>query len=160
MMNSNFQPILPGSILEEHEAAARKANELKGKICSRIDYIWSRIFKTFGESFEWWCFADAAEGEVGCLRIDDIAIRDFEFDRCLPDFEILLKDGTEWGLWQIPTRWLFEDFEQELVEGKLALELKRLKCQQQIKRTAAQKEQIKKQALEKLSQEERKALGF
>jgi len=77
---------------------------------------------------------------------------------------VILNDGTVHDFYGIPTKWLFEDFETELVEGKrLWEEREAAKKQQKAARRAAKKaakEAAKVSAAAKLTPEERQALGI
>jgi hypothetical protein len=135
-------------LVAEAEELATKAGRLEEKIVDRLHYIVTSIFKLFNKKDAYWYFYGAAEGEVGDLwshyDIDSISI---VADNCPDDsMVILLKDGSEWGLDDgIPTRWLFEDFEQEVVNGKTLYEakLKQHKANEKEKRFL-QKEEDKK----------------
>ena len=108
-------------MVKEAEELAAKAGKLEEKIVNRIHYIMTSIFKLFNKKTAYWYFYGAGEGEVGDLWShfdkDSISI---VIDNCPGEsMVILLKDGSEWGFDDsIPTRWLYEDFEEELVEGK------------------------------------------
>jgi hypothetical protein len=76
-----------------------------------------------------------------------------------------LKDGSVWEFYgEFPTRWLFEDFEEELTQGikdwqkQLAEEIKQKAAKRAAKKAA--KEKLKAAAAAKLTPEERKALGL
>lgn len=116
-------PITP-QLVSEWEVARSKASELENQITERIDYILNVWFKTFGGSLKYWYFDGAGENEVGDLAkyMGDESIYGL-FIECNPNSKnemvIINKDGSEWG-WEseIPTRWLFEDFENEIINGK------------------------------------------
>lgn len=114
------KPITP-ELVKEAEALAIRSGLLEEQIVDRINYIMQSIFKLFSKKNAYWYFYGAGEGEVGNLwaHYDQYHI-DVVIDECPGEsMVILLKDGTEWGFDDsIPTRWLFEDFETELTEGK------------------------------------------
>lgn len=130
----------------------------------RLTYILKTIHLTFGSKLDYWYFDGAEEGQLGDLarHFDTSSIGSLIVSPSLKgDPTILLNDGSEWGLEEsIPTRWLFEAFEEELKEGLvkyLAAEeqKKLLKLEKQQKR-----EEKKRAVLDKLSPEERKVLGL
>jgi hypothetical protein len=115
------------------------------------------IFDLFEQKDAYWYFYGAGEGEIGDLwrsySRDEI---DIITDRCPEEMIVLLKDDSEWGLNDsIPTRWLFEDFEEELIEGKKKYEEKQRAKQAENKT----KRTIKKAEIEKLIIEARSKLS-
>jgi len=148
------------------------AGSYADQIEKRIDYIIRQIYKEAGANgFTYWYFDDASEGDQGSLHraLDKTMIGNYIVDsrgmEILDELVVILKDGSTWGLFDsFPTRWLHEDFEQELIEGKAAY-IKReedKKAKAKAKRTAkkAEKEKLKAQAAKKLTPAERKALGL
>lgn len=102
--------------------AAAVADGMKANIEGRLDYIMKCIFDCFNMKDAFWYFKDAGEGEVGNLwdyytdEHIDVVIetrKSFGMLKIITneDMELSLVDG-------IPTRWLFIDFENELLEGK------------------------------------------
>lgn len=150
---------------------------LEGTLKDRLEYIFKQVFKTFGDSFTYWYVDGAEEGQLGdiskIVRYGDITMDYVIFgskggsrrdERSCPEYVIML-DGGEWGLNDsLPKRWLFENFETELEEGKKAY----IQKQAEEKKTAAEKllqskknkQELIKSAKEKLSKAERKALGL
>lgn len=151
---------------------------LDGALQDRLEYIFKQIFKTFGASFSYWYIDGAEEGELGDLNKvvshGDISmgcvIFGFKGDSArnegtIPSRFCIMLDGGEWGFDDsIPIRWLYENFEEELAEGKEAY----LQRQLEEKKAATEKLLEKKKkaaelissAKKKLSKEERKALGI
>src|SRR5512135_1329026 len=130
------KPITPELVAEAEELATR-LGKMEEKITDRIHYIMLSIFKLFSKKDAYWYFYGAGEGEVGPFWAhydkDQIGV---VIDNCPGEtMVILLKNGDEWGFEDsIPTRWLFEDFEEELIQGKKKFE------EREIARKAAQKE--------------------
>lgn len=94
------------------------ANEAAGKIVDRIDYVLTEIYKTFGKTIRHWYFDGAGEGEIGELPFID-------YNGTFGDSLVIepqlygsyaLINGCEWDFTygEFPTRWLFNDFEDEL----------------------------------------------
>lgn len=159
------KPITP-ELVDEVTELYHKLGPLESKIIGRIHYIMLSIFNTFGQKNAYWYFYGAAEGEQGDFwrhyEKDAISI---VFDNCPAgeNMVILLKDGSEWRFDDsIPTRWLFEDFETELAEGKkkyqgklkadkIAAQNKRFQQKQEDKKlAAAAKGKLTKQELSAL----------
>ena len=136
---------LTPELVAEAEDLVSRAGKLEEKITDRIHYIMTSIFKLFGKKSAYWYFYGAGEGEVGPLWAHyDKEMIGVVIDDCPGEsMVILLKDGSEWGFDDgIPTRWLFEDFEEELTQGKKNYE------EREITRKAAQKELAANKKLE------------
>lgn len=156
------KPISPKAVAEAKELVA-KVGKIEQEIINRIDYIMSFAFYLFNKKDCCWYFYGAEEGEVGNLwrgyqdETIDTAVE------CSGEMVILLKDGSEWGLTDsIPTRWLYEPFEDEMTKGKEAYEekierKKRAAKAQKLKKQKADKDLAEK-AKAKLSKEELAAL--
>lgn len=96
------------------------------KIINRMDYIIKTIFEAFGLKVSYWTAysedgslnSSISENTVGWYEIDFQNYNSFPKKKLV----ILLKDGTEFGFddHEFPRRWLFEDFEQELIDGKIS----------------------------------------
>jgi hypothetical protein len=152
-------------MVDEAGDLAAKAGKLEEKIVDRIHYIMLNIFKLFSKKSAYWYFYGASEGEVGDLwkhfHQDSISVI---IDNCPGEsMEILLKDGSEWGFEDsIPTRWLYEDFECELIEGKKKYEEKEIARQLEEKNKRFQKkgedQRLASAAKKKLTKEELRAL--
>lgn len=151
---------------DKYYEAAQKASELREVIEDRITYIIKTICKTFNCKFDTWYVYGAAEGEVG--NIDGALEDDFvhliiesELD---DDCAILTIDSREYSLrYGFPRIWLFQDFEEELINGK-DLYIKKKEAEKEKKKLKLQAKQIKKnetleQIKSKLSKQELKALG-
>lgn len=107
--------------VQEAKELARKSGGFDEQIVKRIHYIMLSIFNAFGKRNAYWYFYGAPEGEQGNLwRYFDEETIGVIVDDCPGDsMVIILNDGSEWGLEDsIPTRWLYEDFEAELHDGK------------------------------------------
>lgn len=157
------------NLVNEWQALKSKASALEDDIEQRIDYIIRFWFATFDAKLDTWYFVDANEGEVGNLsyHMNDEEISSIHVEMKSGNFKddeyIIDKFGNEWG-WEssIPTRWLFENFEQEIIGGKKLFEEKEIARKAKQKEKSAQKK-LKDKALadaakSKLSKEELAAL--
>ena len=142
---------------------SEKAGRLEDKICKRVDYILKRCFAEIGVELKdgHWCFYP---DEAPISKHMTKYVSGFEFYKySLYNSPLLIdRDGNIVEITDhFPTRWLTEDFEEELVRG---VELYR-KQQEEIKRKAAEesdklKNSLKAKALAKLTAAEKKALGL
>lgn len=133
--------VLQKDVFTYWRSLKKDVGRIEDEIVNRISYVWYTINNAFGNEVDTWYFDDAGEGEVGNLDIDDSFVSSIQTDykkKSTGDMAILLKDGSEFGFYsEFPTRWLFEDFEQELIEGKKKYE------EQEVARKEAEK--IKRQ---------------
>lgn len=154
-------------LIKSRKAELESAEEI---VHDRIAYILNSVAEAFGGECDYWYFDGAEEGCVSdFLRsYNEKTIQVIlEYSRCPSAMNIICKDGGEFWFQhgEFPTRWLFEDFEDELSNGfklykekqiqdKLNKEQKKLKDKQK-------KEEMKLLAAEakkKLSKDELKAL--
>lgn len=141
--------ILEFKIFEQWTAANEQASRLEDIITSRITYIVHTLFNQFNMKLDTWYFSDAGEGQVGSLsdhcRGDEIDSIEVELNRDFVylDINIIDRFGNEW-MWEnmIPRRWLFEDFEKEIADGKIKY------LEKEVARKAKQKELSKKKKAE------------
>lgn len=112
----------------EYLVARRMFGTYESKILDRIDYIVRTIAKSYGTNLKGWWFHDAPEGGMGTFQPDRNQIGDIYWDIKGDggyDKALCVIDGATWSLWDsFPTRWLWEDFEQELLSGKKKAEKK------------------------------------
>jgi hypothetical protein len=156
---------LTTALVANAQELAKQSGILDEQIINRIHYIMVSVFNLFKKKDAYWYFYGAGEGEVGNLwshyGSNEISI---VADNC-PGEEMVIIDkfGDDWGFGDsIPTRWLFEDFEKELTEGKLKYEQKELDRKAKQKAMSAEKKQedleLIKIAKKKLSKAELAAL--
>jgi len=134
---------------------------------NRIQYIVESICSVFGQKLYTWYYPGADEGAVGSFdkASDGHAVSlhiEIEDDKWLAiDNSIILSDG-EWQLYEIPFRWLTEDFEDELKNGRAAylqkLEDDKKKLEDKNKKRKAKKQDLIEQIKKKLTPEELKLL--
>lgn len=131
-----------GRALDAH----KNASMYEDKITDRITFILHKFFAIWDLKIETWYFDDAGEGEIGDLwrnmdsqTISNIVV-DFKQESKKNHPIFVDKHGAEYK-WsnEISIRWLFEDFEKEVIEGKKKFE------EQEAARKAKQKERTLKQ---------------
>jgi hypothetical protein len=140
------------------------------KLTDRMDYIIRRCIEIAGGKLGWWDwlgdgdYEDRASGDfMQSYDKDQLSIRaEWDIKR---EIIFLDKNGGEWGLCDgIPTRWLYEDFEEEFSNGLKAYKEKEKQQKEKAKENKQKREQEKKAlittATAKLSKEERKLLGI
>jgi hypothetical protein len=99
----------------------------------RVNYILRFIAQTYGFTIDWWDWTDTSDRDYDPIDFEDGNYVDEHSVRfyCATNHfhelpELLTKNNEEWGLDdEFPTRWLTEDFEEELVTGIEKLKLKR-----------------------------------
>jgi len=155
---------------EQAEKVIAFANKFTGKIEDRLDYIIHKFFEIYDCKVNTWYFEDVEESEVGNLwdhmdqdYITSIWIDINERSKKYNNYAFIDKFGEvdEWAN-SIPTRWLFEDFEQEVIDGKKKFEEKELAKKARQKELSEQKKnknaELVEKAKQKLSKEELQAL--
>jgi len=161
-------------IAESDITAAIDAHKLYAaamvNITARMNYIIRRCLELAGGKLDWWDwnsdgdYEDQSSGDfMESYDKDTLSIRaEWNIKR---EIIFLDRDGDEWGLSDgVPTRWLYEDFEEEFTNGIKAYKEKEEQKKAKDKENKQKREQEKKtlitQAASKLSKEERKALGI
>ena len=149
-------------------------SRLSGLISERMNYIIHFCVETVKGKVSWWDWQNGGDG-------DDRAPGDFmhSYSKHMPEtltitgewthgskMVFLDKNGNEWDLeWgEIPTCWLYEDFEEEYKNG-LKLYQEKLEANASRRKQADTKKKEEKKALiaaaaSKLTKEEKKALGI
>ncbi len=135
------------SIIVRRKQIASQLDSIDVDISARVDYILNFIYKAFGVELSNWYYQGASEGQDGFFEphmfLDEFYVYK---EPGLPDDGVFLdKDGGEWGLEEgIPSRWLFEDFEEELTSG-----IEKLKAHKADKKVQAAKKALAKAEEEK-----------
>lgn len=143
---------------------ADAAADAEESIIKRITYIVSTMVNTWEQELDTWYFDDAAEGEVGNLwsNYNETQITPLIFvkhSRAATSMIFFDKLGGEWDLKDsFPSRWLFEDFEQELLDGKKKWENLEQERQEKIAALSKEKKSLVEKAKKKLTKEELNAL--
>jgi len=162
MTSKKINPI-DRNLLASCKDLCRQAGKMEEQIISRLNYIMETIYETFQTKLKYWYFSGARQGSVGDFfeAYDGPMIGSFELSPFIDNCAIINKDGEEWWLEDgIPTRWLFEDFEEELAKGKIIYLEKIARDKTQKKEKSLQKEKQRQQVLKKLTPAERKLLGL
>lgn len=144
------------------------SDPMEEEVLDRISHVIQKICDVFEVKLNTWFFDDAEEGDIGSVKnnINSTEVGDYViclYEQNNVDFVILDKDGKERDLSdQFPRRWLHEDFEEELIEGKkLFLKKEReRKEKQKLSREIKKANDLKtlEKAKKKLSKEELAAL--
>lgn len=168
------KPLPPNSIEALHEERSR-ADTVEASIINRIDFIIITIFKTLNIELNYWQYSGDERGEY--LSLDHclgLVYRktinqtiDFhpEFSRKETnpynneeDYEVLFKGESYNLLYNFPSRWLFEDFEKELLEGIEKGKESRIEKAKKEKQQQEDKEALLKTAKSKLTKAELAAI--
>jgi hypothetical protein len=159
-------------IVDKWKELQEEAAELEQRMQARIGYILKFFFEAAGSKLDWWRFGSYEEekpmyGQVGKDYISGIYA---ESKGSYPSEESLTfidKNGKEELFlldWGIPTRWLYEDFEQEVVDGlkkyKDVVAQRKAKEFERRTKNKQEKEKLVAEAKAKLTKEERKLLGI
>jgi len=173
MLMKEFDTIDPldEEFLEKRKAAAIHLGVYNGVLEDRITYIVHEICRGFDLKYLTWYFPNAAEGEVGnfdgaehhdSFQIHMEYTEDGRKRSYGNDLVILLKDGSEWELYEIPKHWLIEDFEEELEQGKVAyltkLENKKKKAKEKLSKKKEEEKALLEQIKKKLTPSELRLL--
>ena len=157
-------PISPFAVSNWKEIK-KQTDKIEGEIIERLDYIIRFLHKTFGVKLGTWYFYGAGEGRMGELCYEDDAINVVtELDRSSDgeyhskEMCIIDDNGDEWMFDSyIPTRWLFEAFEQEIIDGKVKYEVVKKAKQEKEKAKRLQKKEEAKKLAESAKQKLTKA---
>ena len=155
-------------VVEKMNAAYKAYEEYEKQITNRVDYVIKTIAKIFGTKLEWYDWSNGGGETDGHFEPRLISGNSFQLDGAMKkrgEMVAITKDG-EWEFtWmEIPTRFLYENFEQELEDG-----IKKFKEQEEARKIKEKEIRIQKEidrqklleaAKQKLSKEERKALGI
>ncbi len=152
---------ITAELINKVHSLNKEVGQLEDQITDRINYIIAFLFE--GKTYNWW-FEGAEEGEVGDIWRHYHGHEIWIITDPAPRISFIDKDGNDWEFeGSIPDRWLFEDFENEIIEGKKLFEERKAKRNIERLRLKEQNKKEKKQFIEsakkKLSKEELKALG-
>lgn len=135
-------------------------------ISARMNYVIKHCLSKVGGKLEWWDWPNedaSSDADGDFIRgynevTTQIVGKWSNGDKML----FISKDGGEWSLrWgEFPSRWLYEDFEEEYEDGlKLYNELANA-AKAKEKESKSHSNELVKSAKAKLTKEERKALGI
>lgn len=153
---------------EKRTETVKKLGRYDELLQNRITYIVQQICKIFNLKFRTWYFPDAAEGELGSFEkasYHDSVRLTIDYSPNIKgnqDMIILMKDGGEWELYEIPKRWLSEDFEEELEQGRVnylkKLEDEKVAAKEQLSKEKAEEKALLAQIKKKLTPSELRLL--
>jgi len=137
----------------------------------RVDYILKCVFEAGNSRLDNWWVSGANEGESGdifsIIHKDYISVSCLEYDCTASDYDNFkaIINGETWNLLEdIPTRWLHEKFENELLSGvklfRIEQENKKQLAATKRKANKVKKEKLIESARTKLTIEEQKAVGI
>lgn len=113
-----------GYINKQIENLNKQIDFLQISINARINYIARKVCEAFGEELLKVSiyYIDDDDNDICSILNQSLEWHITVKNKKAPvlqghDFAIILKDNSEWGLHEFPTRWLFEDFEDELING-------------------------------------------
>jgi len=145
-------------------------NNAVSKITSRMDHIVQRCIEIAGGKLDWWDWLgdgdwdDQASGDfIHSYQKDCLSIR-AEWDT-KKEIIFIDKDGNECGIEEgFPTRWLYEDFEEEFSKGLKNYKEKEKQRAANTKENKKKNKEKKKALVDtiaaKFTKEERKLLGL
>lgn len=148
--------------------ALRNARSIESEVAERADYVIRKIAEIFRKKIDWWSFPNSSEknGEGVFEDAIDGDIFQYEGANTFDHDDAAIIDGSEFGFdqCQFPIEWLYEDFEQKLVDGidkyrKQQLSKKELKKEKAEKKKIEKMLQINK-IKEKLTEKELKLLNL
>jgi hypothetical protein len=173
IMNKKVSP-LRKDIITEAVGAYNLYNKYDSTIANRVNYVVQKIASIFGGKIEWWDWSNGG-GEVdGHFTPDMVDGETIQLDGERPDggeWVALLKDEKgkfteEWEFhwFEFPTRFLYEDFEEELKEGIQKYREQEIKKKEMNKQKKLEKVKNKEKLLESvksnLTKEEKRAVGL
>lgn len=161
-------------LLESDICDAIKAHEVYekavSKLTDRMNYIIRHCVEVVNGEFQWWDWQNTdAESHAAGDFMESCSGETTQINGEWTNREkmvFLTKDGGEWELaWgEFPTRWLYEDFEEEYANGLKAYAEKQkqraAKNKEKRLKNAAEQKVVMKKVLAKLTKEERKAIGL
>jgi hypothetical protein len=126
-------PLNP-EVLEEFELLNLKLTNIKNSIEDRLDYILRRLFEQFDCKIDYWYFANDLQSNITTTEINNIIVVPVSGN---PEIKLFLSNGKELYFSSykktdtideyigfIPTRWLFEFFDDEIRDGKNYYQIK------------------------------------
>jgi len=149
----------------------RKAYALIDSVDTRCDEIVRKLCNIYGKKLSWWIYSNGAGEDKGDGFFDVDEYKNAvetklhgKTNGWINDFDCII-DGDTWDLAQsFPSKFLYEDFEAEVVEGKKLHEKmeekRKVRDHQKRAKKKLRQEEVLQAAKSKLSKEELKALGI
>jgi hypothetical protein len=159
-----MKPKLKEKDLQTYQSVQETIREFNAELTDRVSYILQEIFKS---NLNWWAWSYTEE-DGGMGGPPKFTKDEFKFYCEMNKYKevyIIDKDGVELDLESsFPTRWLYEDFEEELATGfdsyNKKQEQKKAEAKLKAQARSEKQKELVNAALLKLSKEERKALGL
>ena len=161
---------LSRSIIPEVDDLYRAYADKAGAITDRVDYVIRKIASIFKTKVDWWDWDNGScEAEIdghfepSMLKEETVQLHG-QFKSS--GEKVAMIDGGEWDFsyLEFPRKFLFEDFEQKLEDGiieyKHLLEKQKTDRAKKKEEAEAKKKMAIQAAKNKLTKEERKALGI
>ena len=140
---------------KDYMEAENRLSQLEEVLTDRIGYIIDKLHDICGINYEYWYFEGAPEGDVGKPDIDQYTVSSLVVDygcNGYKSIKLILKDGEEWILEEsFPSRWLFEDFEQEVIDGKKKFDAKEKARKEKAKQQRLSRKEKDKRIIEKVT---------
>lgn len=161
-------PELNKQFIDSITKSYKEFNELESMLSDRITEVLHTIAKVFNTKLDWWDWHNGGNDIDGHFTIDMVGNDEFYVHANFKNSSkmvAIVKDG-EWGFAEgsFPTWFLFEDFEQPLIDGialyKEREHKKTLKAVEDKKKKTQEKKSLIATAKSKLTPAERKALGI
>lgn len=137
--------------------------EITDKITDHITEVLHMLFEVYGSKLDYWHFEDAPEGDVGTMQVFGGTIGPIVSHPIQE--KIVYKDN--YPATDFPVEFLFmsvDEIKKEITrdrdERRKAEEEKKKKAKEKREKRKAEKERLKQSAVQKLTKEERKALGL
>lgn len=123
------------SDLDAWSKAFEKTKKLENSFIKRIEYIIKSIHKVFGNKVLWWDYCNDRDGEGHFFQSYEETFEETDFNDAFFRYQAEINYKQDWDMaiidkyneeisldYCFPTRWLIEDFEQELIDGKKAID--------------------------------------
>ncbi len=150
------RPIMPVLIEQWDAIEKHELGPINVQLVDRMSYILRTVGKACGFTFNSWNIDTARHGYYGDIRpiiytdfidADRIVLNGLQRNPELPtgmrvEYEIIINGKSYDIMGRLPTRWLFEDFEQELKAGVNKQRELRHKAEMKIKSSLSAKERM------------------
>lgn len=155
-------------IHDRYKELEKEKKQIEKQIEDRIDYMIKTIYLAFGYKVKGWHFDSDREDDFPYsdgLAGFSVNAKEIKKGQGSEDFAFIDRNGDECDLnYDYPIQWLWEDFEQELLDGiKKYNDKKKAEkdaADAKILRNNKKKAELVKGAKAKLSDAEKKALGI
>lgn len=156
------EPLIP-NVINQRKNIFKEWSKLDSILIDRFSYLFKRIGKICGFTFNGWHVLGATAGFYGevdllirnnIIDMSKVILEDISGPYYSPNALKIIINGREIDMYRsVPTRWLFENFEKELKNAR------KLYLQKMTRKNAA-KDHIRNIAKAKLSEKEIRILGL